>query len=292
MGKPTETLGLGPRTILRDAAALLLSARLADARQYERAVARKMERRPIHEMRVAVRRIRSALALFGDRQWVRLEPKVKRLQDALGGVRDVQVQTRWVKSIPGSAHRKGIQLLVRAQRKALAARRRELRSEMVRWRRDVAPALSRRFERVDAQGRLGGKSMRRRVLSRFRKVSKGFTRFRRSLDARATHRLRIQVKKLRYELELLKAGFSTGSSATLVLLVPLQEKLGNLHDCDVRLDYLASFAARAEGPGQADLLALAQQVVELRRQQAAVAIEEIERWSAEDTLANLEKLFK
>jgi CHAD domain-containing protein len=49
---------------------------------------------PVHDMRVATRRLRAALRLLRMRE---LDPPVKKLQDALGGVRDLQLQIVWFK---------------------------------------------------------------------------------------------------------------------------------------------------------------------------------------------------
>src|SRR5438874_9049774 len=110
MAKATKPRGLGPRSLVRTAGAKLLSARLADVRRFEGDLLRGLPPDPVHDMRVASRRLRAALGLLGNAPLRKLEPAVKDLQDALGGVRDVQLQIAWL-----------------ARRStALAARRREV----------------------------------------------------------------------------------------------------------------------------------------------------------------------
>src|SRR5436305_15252612 len=110
MAKATKLRGLGPRSLVRTEGATLLAARLADVRKFEDELLHAMAPDPVHDMRVASRRLRAALRLLGNEPLRNLEPAVKELQDALGGVRDVQLQIEWL------AHRSH----------SLAARRREV----------------------------------------------------------------------------------------------------------------------------------------------------------------------
>ena len=56
------------------------------------------EKDAVHEMRVAARRLRATLRLL---RLEKLDPKVKALQDALGEVRDLQLQIVLVRPEPG-----------------------------------------------------------------------------------------------------------------------------------------------------------------------------------------------
>jgi len=291
MAKPTEIEGLGPRTRIADAGPKILAARTADVRTFESKVAKKMGGGAVHDMRVASRRLRAALGLFGDKRLLRLEREVKRLQDALGKVRDAQVQLEWLAGATGKAPAPSFEGLIREQQRILTSAKRDLRRELTRWARLGAPAIARNPQHVGGKGRLGGKGMRRRTLKRFARFERRLEAFRKSLDAATAHALRIELKKLRYELELLSAAFSTGASSTLALLVPLQDKLGALHDSDVRMDLLTGFAARSKNEHQPDVLSLADRVLQTRRDQSAQLVEEVERWRAQKSVRRLTKLF-
>jgi len=291
MAKPTDIEGLGPRTRLSDAGPKILAARTADVRSLEAEVARKMGGDAVHDMRVASRRLRAAISLFGDKRLLRLEREVKRLQDALGKVRDAQLQLKWLAASAAKAPKRSFAALASEQRKMLASFKRDLRAELARWVRRGAPAISGNLQRAGGKGRLGGNAMRRRALKRFARFDRRLNDFRKSLDAVTAHALRIELKKLRYEVELLSPGFPTGASATLAMLVPLQDKLGALHDTDVRMELLAGFAARTQGEHQPDVLALADRVLQVRREQSAQLTEEVERWKAQKSVRRLTKLF-
>src|SRR5262249_15019431 len=98
MAKPSPIDGLDVDSPLLDAAKKPIAARLSDVRQYE-----KQERNTtpdpddVHDMRVASRRLRAALELFDKKgQLAGAETAVKALGDALGEVRELQVQLRWL----------------------------------------------------------------------------------------------------------------------------------------------------------------------------------------------------
>ena len=68
----------------------LLLDQVTALERYEAVVPKKDA---VHEMRVAARRLRAALRVLQLRE---LDPKVKALQDALGEVRDLQLQIDWL----------------------------------------------------------------------------------------------------------------------------------------------------------------------------------------------------
>src|SRR6266542_2606578 len=105
MAKPAPIDGLDADTPLTEAAQQSIAARLGDVRQYE-----KQERSDtpdpdeVHDMRVASRRLRAALELFDrKRQLAGAEAAVKALGDALGEVRELQVQLRWLDAAAADA---------------------------------------------------------------------------------------------------------------------------------------------------------------------------------------------
>src|SRR5262245_32897606 len=90
MARATPIAGLTRRTRVNDAAPRILQARLADVRRWESRVAASLRGEPIHAMRVATRRLRAVLKLFPN-DGLRPNGELKRLQDALGRVRDLEI---------------------------------------------------------------------------------------------------------------------------------------------------------------------------------------------------------
>jgi CHAD domain-containing protein len=237
MAKPTMPAGLGRHSLVRAAGARLLSARLADARKYEAALMHGIPVEPVHDTRVALRRLRAALALLGNAPLRELEPAVKELQDALGGVRDVQLQIAWLSRRSG----------------ALAARRREvlpaaavaLQQALDVWRSRTVMEIAAAIPWLDRSGRLGGPRIRRALRKRLSTVEDRLLATLENPDALTAHRLRIGVKKLRYFIELTEPALPGVGGEMLAELEPMQERLGELHDADVRTGLLEELGAHA-----------------------------------------------
>lgn len=246
MARPTPAAGLTAATPASAAARAWLSARLHDVRHQAGRTARALEEDPVHDLRVALRRLRAACALFGGRRTRRLERALKRLQDAAGAVRDLHVELQLPDRLPPSA-------ALAARRaeiaRALAAAGPALLLELARFNSRVLPRLERALARLAPKGRLGGHRLRRRLArllarAEARRAAAG------GLQPVPAHRLRIALKKVRYGAELLLPAFPAELGALVELLVPLQEGLGRLHDADV---HLAQAEARGEAPAPAAL---------------------------------------
>jgi len=203
---------------------------------------------PVHDMRVALRRLRAALRLLRLRS---LDPPVKELQDALGHVRDLQLQIEWLagRSEP----------LLRQRKAALAKAERALQPALAKWHDETLPALLQAARKATAPA----------VQKRRKILRKRLKRFEERLDAALSrptppsmHRMRISAKQIRYLFELVK---SPASKLLLSELPPLQESLGQLHDVDVRLKLLRDPA-------------LLRQEKESRAQLAAIVKTQLERW--------------
>jgi CHAD domain-containing protein len=142
VARPTDVAGLSPATPLAVAGPLLVRARLADVRRLEAAFAADGEPDAVHDMCVAVRRLRAALALAGDRTLRALAGAVRALQDALGEVRDAQVLRRWFAARAGDGDGGDAAALVAwADRRAAKATRRlrTLGRRVERARRRASP---------------------------------------------------------------------------------------------------------------------------------------------------------
>ncbi len=191
-------------------------------------------------MRVATRRLRAALQLFGAPQ--DLSRELKELQDALGAVRDAQLHARWLGS-------------------ELRQRTAGLAAAMRRFRAETAGRVA-QLE-LAPRGRLGGHRMRRQLRRKLRAVEDLMGH---PLDPKGAHRLRIAVKKLRYRAELLPLKKLEG---LLDELEPLQEALGELHDLDFRRTLNPAFDLQ---PREAKAAALAIVLERWRRCEVARAV--------------------
>src|SRR4051812_44047816 len=163
-------------------AARMLANRLADVQRHEAGLP---EAEPVHDMRVAIRRLRASLRLLRLRE---LDAPVKKLQDALGEVRDLQLQLEWLA---------GRDDTLRARReKELPPARRRLELALRAWRERTLPRL------LGAAGQAPSDRKIRKI------IRKRLDRFEDRLEAAlarpspaAMHAIPRSVKQLRYLLE-------------------------------------------------------------------------------------------
>jgi CHAD domain-containing protein len=290
MAKPAPIEGLDSDTPLAEAARKYVAARLGDVRQYEERLRGAPDPDDVHDMRVASRRLRAALQLFErKRQLNQAHDVVKRLGGALGEVRELQVQLRWLDEAADRAReadRAGIVALRQARERKLTPRIDALHDALARWQRDVALVESAAAS-LTLKGRLGGRRVRARLSKQLRGVHKQIKATLQSSDARTAHQLRIAAKKLRYVAELCQPAFTAPMAALLDRLAPLQESLGQLHDADVHLPLVEKFLVRADGTAQPGALSLLRAEMARREQLAAQLSVELQALDEADTLEDL-----
>lgn len=294
MASPTPIRGLGPDSPLGDAARRILAGRLGDVRAHEPELQDGMGVDAVHDMRVATRRLRAALQVFslvGNMK--KLERDVKRLQDALGEVRDMHVQAGWLSSAAKeekNSVRRDISSLRQARLAGLKDAEAKLRAEVQRWSERTAPRLLRKLEGLKDAHRFGGRRVREHLRERVRRLDKRMKRYADAPDAASAHNVRKTLKKLRYELEIFQPAFRRTMDALLEVLVPLQDSLGELHDADVRLEQFERLSAEA-APKQAKAArTLLPRVRDERAKRAAEIARELQRWHAEQIPRRLRRM--
>lgn len=206
----------------------------------------------LHDLRVAIRRLRAALRLYArhlpgkPRRHAR---ELRRLGRALGPVRDLDVQIGWLRE-----HAAELPRLERDAVKAIVAslqrRRRGARAEMLealdspRSRRFVE-----RFARYLRRGPTGkprrgrrpiGRVAPRLVKERMKALLREGARIDASSPAAEYHGLRILAKKARYAVEFHARVYGKPARRMIRRLVRLQDELGEHQDASVFLDHLRS----------------------------------------------------
>jgi CHAD domain-containing protein len=252
MAKPTAIRGLTHGTSLERAGQRILATRASDVERFASALPAA---EPVHAMRVASRRLRVALRLFGLRS---LDAQVKKLQDALGELRDLQIQDAWLALRDPALQHERAPLAGTAVRKLEGAAK--------EWQSRTMPSLL--SAGLPLRGKLGGHRVRKRLRKALRKFEARRAAAAESLAPKETHLLRIAAKRLRYLCELLSPALEVAASL-LDELSPVQQALGDLHDSDVRVELLRrhdrAMLLREE---QAD-----------RERLAALVSKELRRWS-------------
>jgi hypothetical protein len=154
VAKPRPVSGLDPDRRLRPNARRILRVRIDEVYSYDGLVADPGNVTELHDMRIACKRLRYLLEIFGIAFDADLEPfleEVKGLQDLLGDIHDCDVQIpmleahlRWLSDREGGAARRLV-----AETTASRPRRRAARP------RPASEAAFRAFERRLETGRRG-----------------------------------------------------------------------------------------------------------------------------------------
>ena len=209
----------------------------------------------LHDMRVASRRLRAAVSLFGEllpAEAARLRPELAWIGQTIGAVRDLDVQLaqldEWTEALPES------------DRQALAPLHALLAEERERARADMLEALdSPRYQRfirrfgAMLRARSGTRTGPARAVApdlvrrRHRALRKAMRRVDSEGEPETYHRLRIAGKRFRYALEFLSDVYP-GETARLVRrTVALQDLLGDYQDAHVAIARLRVLAAERGG---------------------------------------------
>ncbi len=215
----------------------------------------------LHDMRVATRRLRAALALFADVLPVRAQvfrEELGWLGRVLGAVRDLDVQqegladmaadtTGWSAGARPEDHDPLAELSALLERERDAARTEMLSAlDSVRWER-LARGLSAMAQQGPARRSVAARlpaviGMPDLVVARHDKVAKAAKRAKKSGVVSDFHRLRIAGKRLRYALEFSSEVYGGRTARFVRQLTALQDELGLMQDAEVASNRLAELA--------------------------------------------------
>jgi inorganic triphosphatase YgiF len=267
LGRPSRTGVRGlPFEIARDAnveTAFRIVGRtcMAHARANETLVRESPSPEGVHQLRVALRRMRSALSAFRDvlpeEDRRRTTEDLRWIAASCGAARDWDVfRTQLLK--PLARHVEHEPALTRVTRAADAARTRAYAAmrttlESRRMTRSLLE-IEEWWERGDWASAMGDwrsasvREFARLVLRRLhRKVMRLGSNLR-ELPEAELHELRIRCKKLRYAAEFFRGAFPKKSAdAFLAALAGVQDHLGSLNDAVVARELLAELARSARG---------------------------------------------
>jgi CHAD domain-containing protein/CYTH domain-containing protein len=228
-------------------------ALVSEARQAATRLRGEADQEALHDFRVGLRRLRSALRAY--RPWLeassghRLERKLKKLTRATNASRDGEVQIAWIE---GARERLGAERLrpgLDHMIGRLEAARREAGepAEVAARFERLAGKLARRLgtyeRRVDPEGAAEGSpfaaALAALVAEQLDALRKAFDAISGALEQAEIHRARIEGKRLRYLLEPLRGAAHADARDAVRRLKRLQDLLGELHDGHVLANELA-----------------------------------------------------
>lgn len=281
----------------------------------------------VHSMRVASRRLRSALRDFSPHLHKRAlnsgSKKLKRVADTLGEVRDLDVAMLALAEIKTEAPpalvdgltqfvgaRESLREQAREQLKAVFEKELpQLESQFVAGidkaatprknkaatpRKDQAATPSSNGD-VETQTELTFAAMSRTViLDRLREFEKSSAGLFKPLDVDALHDMRIAVKRLRYAIELFQKCWPRALAVFAKRAARIQTALGDLHDCDVWIQNLGKHINRARKQKDTDQVAalvwLLSHFLKLRAKHVRRALDRWRDWEAHDTSGRLREM--
>jgi CHAD domain-containing protein len=188
---------------------------------------------PVHDLRVALRRCRSLadglMAMDPDSSWKDLKKDGKKLFQALGDLRDMQVMQEWIEKLGDAGDPVTVKLLNHVHTREAASKQEAFKAldqfDRKQW-RQWAKTLPGRASRV----RPGSVVFKHLALEKW---TAAYDLHKRAMNTRsqtALHELRIGLKRFRYTVEnfLPQQHAAWGGD-----LKELQDLLGEVHDLDV-----------------------------------------------------------
>jgi len=206
----------------------------------------------LHDMRVAVRRLRAALSLF--KPFLPPEILVKRedlrwLARTLGNVRDLDVQivafSGWSDRLDASDAADLQPLLDEVRRRRTVAREQMLAAlDSERYEHFITSFTELLAQPIDATNACAALDVAPDlILRRQRRFARRAAKIKRHASPEAIHAVRIEAKRLRYALEFFKPLYGKGAAAYIRRLVEVQDLLGAHQDAVVAVDQLRGLAS-------------------------------------------------
>ncbi len=231
---------------------MVATALLSGARERAGRLGNPDEGDALHDFRVSVRRLRSAL-----REWRDVLGRAARDKDlrrldraarATGEARDAEVLLAWMgraaKELPAAQAPAAAWLSRKLARKTRDADLAAAGERFVAATRSLSRRLA--VEPAPSSGETFAGAVAARIREHASRVASRLARVETLADARRAHRARIEGKRLRYLLESLRGMAGAGPEPALGALRRLQDLLGELNDAQVAVEVLR--AARREAP--------------------------------------------
>jgi CHAD domain-containing protein len=216
---------------------------------------------PVHQARVASRRVRAALSMFTDcfetRKAAKWPKRIKKLTKELGAARDKDVQIEFVEGFLAALEEKDKKNRPGVERLLLRLRqgREALQAEVV--------ATLDKLEKADTLAEMYGEMEKALFILRSHdtprsspfvmQATRAHIRDRKEdlmacsralddpKDVRGHHLMRIAAKKLRYTLEISDRVYEGRLADFITACKQVQSLLGDVHDCDVWVQNIDEF---------------------------------------------------
>ena len=260
----------------------------------------------VHQMRVAIRRLRSALRDFSPylkKRFLKESKKdLKRLSDALGAARDLDVEITALEKLQRKAEHENIKTALgkmieksRARREAKQAALTDSLeiSTLEKGRERFLAALD---ETVEAGGKAKNLTPRQigcevisNCLDEFRDLSDSlYDPFKRE----NLHELRIAAKRLRYAIELFTACFGASIEPFAEAVSEMQTHLGEIHDRDLWIEKLSRRLNKSNNKNRRAHFWLLSRFTKQRTKHYRAALELWNKWQRKNFIKTLQAVLE
>ncbi|MCA9284388.1 MAG: CHAD domain-containing protein [Phycisphaerales bacterium] len=240
-------------------AAEIMLVRIDDLRRHVPHLHDPQDVEHIHQTRVACRRLRTAFELFDScfprRKMKSWRKGIRSLGRALGEARDLDVQMEFLQRHLGGAPDRdtvaGLERLLLRLAQDRKAAQKSMRKRLHRFERDgVLADLDRTVRQILAQARLEPtarahpwlwQQAERCVISYLAGLLFHEPCVEHADRISEHHEMRIAAKRLRYAMEVFASLYEGRLSEPLEVVRTVQKMLGDLHDCDVWIEFLPRF---------------------------------------------------
>jgi CHAD domain-containing protein len=257
MAKAKEITGLDCAADALEWAATVLRVRFEEVIELRSAALEFSNIEGVHAMRVATRRLRSALRdflpLLKKRPLGKVRKKLKAIADALGAVRDQDVAILALEQLQAAAEidesteqiKEGIKKLLKERGAVRETAQMNLiqaldADDLAKLQADFSAALDKavrknKRKRITSFNEAG----REAVAESLRELCDLGDCVYEPFNIEKLHEMRIAAKRLRYAVELFTACWGERIAPFAVEIAEMQSFLGEVHDCDVWLENLS-----------------------------------------------------
>lgn len=216
---------------------------------------------PVHQARVASRRVRAALSMFADcfktKKAAKWPKRIKKLTRELGAARDKDVQIEFVEGFLAALdgkdqkNRPGVERLLLRLRQGREALQSEVVATLDKLEKagtlaEVYGEMEKTLFSLRSHGTpLSSLFVLQATRAHIGDKKEGLMACARSLDdpkdAQGHHQMRIAAKRLRYTLEISNRVYEGRLEDFITAFKQVQSLLGDVHDCDVWVQDIDGF---------------------------------------------------
>jgi CHAD domain-containing protein len=288
---------------------LVLVGRFAEMSQRRSAALKWEDLEGVHSMRVASRRLRSALHDFTPylkkRGLASSLKQIKQIADALGKVRDQDVAILALEQLSSNAPADVSAVLselinIRQQSRDKARQQLERIITKIRLKQlgsvfstavEASSARSKQKSAVPTYIQIASSI----ILERLRELEKLSNSLYRPSRVKPLHKMRITAKRLRYAIELFQVCWGRKIAPFAEEVARLQQSLGDLHDCDMWIDSFGEHiieSKKKEAAQSHEFAWLLRHFIETRNSHYSEAFDIWQEWEARGFSSMLRDLIK